>query len=145
MSQENVQTVLELPYLKADFDAVKATRNDAWNATLREAAGSSFHEDFECVFRGLIGSRGTYAGFDGMRAAFMEWLAPWATYRNEVEQAIDCGDRVVVLYDVFGRLEGSAEEVKLSGGDIYTLREGRIARIEFCRRDQALKAVGLEE
>jgi hypothetical protein len=34
--------------------------------------------------------------------------------------------------------------VKLSGGDVYTLRDGKIVRIEFCRRDQALKAVGLK-
>jgi hypothetical protein len=80
-----------------------------------------------------------------MRAAFVEWLAPWATYTNEIEEARDYGDRVLVLDTVFGRLEGSAAEVTLQGGDIYTLRDGNIARIEFSTRAQALKALGLEE
>jgi hypothetical protein len=144
VSQENVELVLRLPYLDPDFEAVRATRDDALTAALVEAAAVSFRDDVECVFRGLIGGERTYTGFEGFRAAFADWLAPWATYRNEVEEAIDCGDRVLVLYDVFGRLEGSPAEVKLRGGDIYTLRDGKIARIEFCRRAQALKAVGLE-
>ena len=41
---------------------------------------------------------------------------------------------------------GSTREVKLSGADVWTVREGKIARIEFfSHRSEALKAVGLEE
>jgi ketosteroid isomerase-like protein len=76
----------------------------------------------------------------------LDWLAPWATYRAEAEEVIDCGDRVLVLRSVFGRLEGSAEEVTLTGAAVFTVRDGKIARIEgYADRDQALKAVGLEE
>ena len=60
---------------------------------------------------------------------------------------MDAGnDRVVVLVRDHGRLRGSNSEVENVGASVWTLREGKIARIEFhTNRAQALKAVGLEE
>jgi len=62
----------------------------------------------------------------------------------ELEQGLDWGDRVVTFYDAFASPVGSTREVKLSGADVWTVREGKIARIEFfSHRSEALKAVGL--
>jgi len=134
--------VLGLPFLRCDIDVVQTVHDDHFWAASIAATVTVVHKDFECVFPGLIGGGKTYTGTDGMRTAFADWLSPWATYRNEVEEAVDYGDRVLVLYNVFGRLKGSTAEVALKGGDIYTLRDGKIARIEFCTRAQALRIMG---
>ena len=63
----------------------------------------------------------------------------------ETEDAIDLGDRVVVLARAFARLEGSQADVENTVAAIWTVRDGSLARIEFyLDRAEALKAVGLE-
>jgi hypothetical protein len=53
---------------------------------------------------------------------------------------------VVVLVRDYGRRAGMDAEVAISGGSVYTVREGKIARIEFCAdRREALEAAGLGE
>jgi ketosteroid isomerase-like protein len=59
---------------------------------------------------------------------------------------IDCGDRVLLLMRDHGRLPETEREVTFAPGMIWTLRDGKIARLEtFPDRHDALKAVGLEE
>jgi ketosteroid isomerase-like protein len=105
-----------------------------------------YHPDCEFAFPGLLGGGKTYTGLEGGRAAWVDWLTPWESYRIELEQGLDCGDRVVTFYDVFASPAGSTREVKLSGADVWTVRDGKIARWEaYPNRRAALKAVGLEE
>jgi ketosteroid isomerase-like protein len=145
MSQENVELVLAVDAAAPDVDWAQLFRDDETWATWAEAIAPFFHAHVETVFPNVPGGR-AYAGLDAGRTGMLDWLAPWATYRAEAEEVIDCGDRVLVLRSVFGRLEGSAEEVTLTGAAVFTVRDGKIARIEgYADRDQALKAVGLEE
>jgi ketosteroid isomerase-like protein len=60
---------------------------------------------------------------------------------------IDVGDgRVVVLTHDHARPKGSGAEASFTGAPVWTVRDGKVARIEFYwNRDEALKAVGLEE
>ena len=77
---------------------------------------------------------------------WLEWLAPWTTYRTETEDVIDLGDRVLVLVHAFGRLEGSQGEVENTSASLWTVRDRKIARVEFyVDHTEALKAVGLQE
>jgi ketosteroid isomerase-like protein len=85
-------------------------------------------------------------GLDGFRESWLDWLAPYAEYRTEVEEAIDCGERVLLLQRSSGRLQGSPKEVKLAPAVVYTVRDGKIARVEpYADRAEAFKAVGLSE
>ena len=86
----------------------------------------------------------TYIGFDGFRAAWRDWTAPWETYRTEIDETVDLGDRVFVLFHDFARLKGSREELHQTPANIWTVRDGKIARAEFYTdwRD-ALPALGL--
>jgi ketosteroid isomerase-like protein len=145
VSQQNVELVTGLPGFAADFDM--AVMRDADSvAKWAEALAPLFHEDFEMVFPGLIGGGETRTGVDGLVAAWSNWLAAWATYRVTLVEAIDCGDQVVVCYKVLARPKGSTGEVKLNGADVWTVRDGRIARWEaYGSRTRALKAVGREE
>jgi ketosteroid isomerase-like protein len=146
VSQENVELVTGLPGFAGDFDMAAIMRDADSLAKWAEARAPFFHEDFEMVFTGLIGGGETHAGMDGAVAAWTNWLAPWATYRVTLAEAIDCGDQVVVCYEVLACPRGSTREVKLNGADVLTVRDGRIARWEaYGSRKQALKAVGLGE
>jgi len=146
VSQQNVEIVLGLPLFRPGVDIVELTRNDAVSARMASEISSLFHEDFECVFPDLLGHSKTYRGFSGLRTAWLDWLAPWTSYRIEMERGVDCGDRVLTVYDVFATPAGTAREVKLSGADVWTLCDGKIARWEgYPSRRAALEAMGLPE
>ena len=142
MSQVNVELVLALQP-GPDVDLVPLVRDDDVNAAWEEAVTPYFHADFECAHR-LLGAERTYAGMDGLRESWRDWLAPWATYRTEVEEAIDCGDQVLMLVYDYGRREPGAPEVKSNNAAIWTIRDGKVARAEFyADRAWALKDVEL--
>jgi ketosteroid isomerase-like protein len=145
MSQENVELVLRLQP-GPDMDLVQIVRDDEmWSAAV-EALASFYDPACEIAAPGVPFGAETYVGLDGLRAAWLEWLAPWTTYRVEIEEAIDLGDRVLVLPRDFGSRERSTLEVNTIGGAVWTVRDGKIIRVEFYpTRAEALKAVGLEE
>ena len=145
MSQENMELVTNL-HFGPDVDFAGLFRDDdAW-ATLVDATTPFFHPDFETVPPGVPGTEGVYVGIDGFRAAWLGWMEPWLTYRTEVIEALDAGDRVLVLVHDYGRHEGSTEEVRIDGSGLWTVRDGKIARMEFfAHRSEAFEAAGLEE
>ena len=143
MSQDNVELVVRLQPAP-DADIGQLFRDDDRVAALASVVARFFHADFECVAY-LFDDAKTFTGLDGLRALWLDWLTPWATYRTEIEEAIDCGERVLLLVHDFGRRAGSTEEVRGNVAAIWTVRDGKIARAEFYPScDEALKAVGLE-
>ena len=145
MSQENVELVRSLQPSR-DTDLVAAFRDDATAAAVMETLSPFFHEDVEIVAPSFVAGEGVrFVGFEGLRAAWLDWLEPWESYRVEVEDVIDAGDDAVVLVRDFGRRAGVTAEVGVVGGAVWTVREGRVARVAFyLNRSEALKAVGLE-
>jgi ketosteroid isomerase-like protein len=142
MSQESVELVMGLQRAPDD-DFAQLIRDDEMWAQLAEAVAPFVHAEAETVRPGLPGGR-TYTGLDGFRESWLDWLAPYAEYRTEVEEAIDCGERVLLLQSSSGRLEGSTKEVKIAPAVVYTVRDGKIARFEpYADRAEALEAVGL--
>ena len=56
---------------------------------------------------------------------------------------MDSGDRVLVTVRLGGRGRGSGIEIDALFYDVYTLRDGKIVRMDqFTERTQALEAVG---
>ena len=114
-------------------------------AQLVEAVAPFVHAGAETVCPRLPGGK-TYTGLDGFRESWLDWLGPYAEYRTAVEEAIDCGERVLLLQSSSGRLAGSTKEVKLAPAVVDTVRDGKIARFEpYADRAEALEAVGLSE
>jgi ketosteroid isomerase-like protein len=143
VSQENVKLVKGTPVLDGDW--VPLFRNDDNWAVVAEALAPYYHEDVECRATRFDAER-TYKGLEGLRAIWLDWLAPWTSYRVEAHDPIDLGDRVVLPTFNFGCLHGSTEEIRMDAAAVFTLCEGKIARVEFyAERSQALKAVGLQE
>jgi ketosteroid isomerase-like protein len=144
MSQENVELVLGV-YPPPDVDYVRLFGDDTSWAGQAEAMVPVVHADFECVMY-ESGSERRYVGLDGLRAFLLDWMAPWVTYRVEIEEAIDLGERVLLLNHDCGRREGSTQEVRGRLGAVWTIRDGKIARLDaYTTRVEALEAVGLKE
>ena len=130
-----------------DTDLVATFRDDATAAAVMETLSPFFHEDVEIVAPSFVAGEGVrFVGLEGLRALWLDWLEPWESYRVEVEDVIDAGDDAVVLVRDFGRRAGMTAEISVVGGAVWTLRDGRVARVTFyLNRGEALKAVGLEE
>ena len=142
MSQENVEIVRALQ-MPPDADLVVLLGGETLDATVVQAAVPMFHADV--VGKLGIGDVGG-SGINGLSTVWREWLRPWASYRTELEDVIDLGDRVLVLVRDFGRRKGMTAEVAMTAASIWTLRDGRVARVEFYpERDAALAAAGLAE
>jgi ketosteroid isomerase-like protein len=142
--RRNVDLVLTLQ-LPATEDFAQLLRDDnAW-AALAKAIEPFFHQDFETVAPGVPGTENTYTGLEGLRAAWLTWVAPWASYRTETKEAFDAGDRVLLIVNDSARREGGAQEIEIDGAAVWSFRDGKIARFEaYADRSEAREAIGLE-
>lgn len=124
-------------------DIAMLFRDEDLMVTMVEGTASMVHADLETVFVMPV-ERSVHRGADGLRAAWIDWLAPWESYRTETEELIDLGDRVAVLTRDFARRSGVAHEVDFKGVAVYEFRDGKVGRIEFhFDRAEGLEAVGL--
>jgi ketosteroid isomerase-like protein len=85
-------------------------------------------------------------GHDAVRASLARWKAEWDDYKVIPEELLDRGDCVLATVQVRGRGRGSGVEIDARFYDVYTLRDGKIVRMDqFTERSQALAAVALGE
>ncbi len=122
MSQENVEVVRRFLLVKVDEALTYADPEIVWNPTEESAT----------------------QGHDAVRASLVRWKSEWDDYEMRPEEFEHLGDRVVVAVRVRGRGRASGIEVDARFYDVYTLREGKIVRMDqFTERAEALEAVGL--
>jgi ketosteroid isomerase-like protein len=142
MSQENVELVKSLQPPPGS-DLVTLFLDDS----VMEAIAPFFHEKFEVLGPYVVTEhRERHMGLDGLRALWLDWLDPWESYRTEIEDVIDAGDEVVVLPRDYARRPGMKVEVSVKGASVWTVRDGKVARVAFyLDRAQAFEAVGLSE
>lgn len=143
MSRENVELVRSA-FPRPDTDLIAMFKDGSDNGELMQME-RVLDPDFVSI-KHVPGAEPDVAhGFHGLRAGWLDWLAPWASYRAEIEELIDLGDRVVSVLCDYARRERDAPEVALKSAAVWTVRDGRIVRAEFYTggRDEALKAVGL--
>jgi ketosteroid isomerase-like protein len=73
-------------------------------------------------------------------------LEPWREQRLEIDALRTTGDLVVVSYRWVATGRESEVEVDMPMTGVYTITDGKIARIEFFRDpNEALEAAGLSE
>jgi ketosteroid isomerase-like protein len=146
MSRENVELVKKF-IAPPGTDYRVLFGDDAAFAAAKAAVEPLVAPDFEGAFI-IFGTQPTeFTGLDGLRQGFLDWIAPWATYFDDIEEVFAVGaDRVVVLGREHGhRLDTGAEVVSETAG-VYTVRDGKIARAEYyAKAAEALEAVGLRE
>jgi len=132
--------------LQPQADIVDLFRDEEAATAATEAATPLFEPDFEVVLVRSDLERATYRGFEGLRSAWIDWLEPWESYRSEVEEIVDLGDRVAVLVHDFGRRKGMEREVETHAVAMYAFRGDKISRIEFhFDREEGITAVGLRD
>jgi ketosteroid isomerase-like protein len=133
MSQENVELV------RLAVDATNrrdlATLDAIWSEE------GEFHSTFAAsegrVFRGRQGIRDY---FDTLGDVFDDM-------RIEIEEITDVGeDRLVVELRVSGRGKGSGVNVEQRNGQVWTIVDSKVARIDsYMNSTDAFEAVGLSE
>ena len=78
----------------------------------------------------------------------MRWKSEWDDYELIPEDFTDMGDCVLATVRLRGRGRGSGVEVDARFFDLYTLRDGKIIRMDqFAEESEALgggRAVGLQ-
>jgi ketosteroid isomerase-like protein len=147
MSQQDVEIVRRLLGPFEQGDLVPLFRDEAISASITSASAPYVTSDFECVFvRDDVG-RSSYSGLEGLRAAWLDWLLPWDSYNAGVEDVIDAGEgRVLVLTNDRACPKGASAEVTFLGAPVWTVRDGKVSRIEFYwNRAEGLAAAGVAE
>lgn len=122
MSRENVEIVRSFLVLD-DFDEALAHADPGivWNPVEESSA----------------------EGHEAVRASTARWKREWDEYELIPEEFADLGDRVVVTVRFRMRGRGSGIEVDARLYDVFTLRDGKIVRMDqFAERSEALEAAG---
>ena len=125
-----------------DVDLAHLVRDDeAFAATVATAGGILDPELESAAF--WVGGRRSYRGLEGFRDMWLDWLEPWSTYHVQVEAIVDEGDRVAVLIRDRARHRDSDAEVELFAGSVWTVRAGKVTRVElYANREDLFEASG---
>jgi ketosteroid isomerase-like protein len=88
-----------------------------------------------------------YRGHDGFRKWIADWSDSWASWRIQDVEVRPAGeDRLIALFVMFVKGQGSGIDLSRHDALVCTLRAGKIAKLVYYNdQRQALKAVGLEE
>ena len=122
MSQENVEVVRRFLVLEVNEALEYADPNIVWNPAEESAA----------------------EGHEAVRASLVRWKGEWDDYELLPEEFEHVGDRVVVAVRMRARGRASGIPVDARFYDVYTLRQGKIVRMDqFTRRSEAREAAGL--
>ena len=132
MSQENVEVVCDLFAATNERDFPRARNHYAEDVVL---VADAFLE------------RGTAKGRHAVGQWFADWLGAFEPgYHFDIEEARDLGDVVFLFATCYGRGRTSGVEVHGQTGFLYTLRGGKIVRVElYPSRAEALETAGLRE
>jgi hypothetical protein len=146
MSTENVELVRSV-FPGPGVDVVELFADDAAFGQWAEALEPLLDPGFITVVHMPGAEPATAEGLHGLRVGWLDWLAPWASYRTEIVELIDLEERVVLGICDYARREPNGPEVTLRTAVVWTLRGGLIARTDFYPggRAEALASVGLAE
>jgi len=128
-------------YFEALRPAYEAISRGDWDAVFRDV-----DPDFELKTpdRGL--GVATVRGREQASRAFEDFFEPYEEVIAEPQEFFDRGDRIVVFFLLRSRPRGSRATVEIRAAHLWTMRDGRAARLEiFPEREKALEAAGLSE
>jgi ketosteroid isomerase-like protein len=140
MSDENVELIRRL-IPPPEVDVATLLRDDALFDQMKAELDPFIDPEVESVALWEPGAaERSYVGIEGFRRLWLDWLEPWAEYHVGVEELVDSGDRVVALIRDRGRRADMDAEVEITAGSLWTIRDGKVSRVEFCTREDALAA-----
>jgi ketosteroid isomerase-like protein len=132
MSQENVEVVRR---------ALEALAREEMEDAVADLAPDAEMHDYD------IPDASVYRGPDGFLKWLGVWGESWESWRfGELEVLPASEDRVIALFRMAVRGHGSGVEIARRDAVAYTLRGGKIVRMEYYNDQRAaLEAVGLSE
>jgi ketosteroid isomerase-like protein len=134
MSQENVEVVLDQFAATNERDFPRAMSLYAEDVVLVVPSDASLEA-------------GTFSGREDVGRWFGDWFKTFEPgYHFDIDEARDFGDVALLVATHRGRGRVSGIEVHAEMGYVYTVREGKIVRVELFRTPaQALEAVERRE
>jgi len=144
MSQENVEIVCQA------FDIFNRYGETDQSAADRQRLFEEFAAiatpDFEYREDPSWPGAQVYRGLEKYLPVIEGYFDSLGKMTAEVEKSFDLGDRVVGFVRFWARGTSSGAEAEMRPGQVFTLREGKIAKQEiYLNRHEALEAVGLSE
>jgi ketosteroid isomerase-like protein len=137
MSEENLEIVREA------FD--REARRDA---RVLDVYDPNVEMDFsDSPFADFMNTSGRRRGLDEVQITFRDWYEAFSDVETDIEELIDAGDQVIVVftYRSKGRASGAEVAWKHMAG-LWTFRNGKVMRVLWLRsREEALEAAGLSE
>jgi ketosteroid isomerase-like protein len=136
MSEENVEIVRQL------YNAID--RGDT--ATVLALYDPEIEWHFaRSPFRNFV-RHDVYRGRDALRDFVRERYADaWKSITDELEELIDADPHVISIIKTQGRGRASGAPAEKTHAGVWTIRGGRIVRVEWMSREEALDAAGLSE
>jgi hypothetical protein len=129
----------------SDWDLVTLFTDEATWRGFEERFSDRFEAEFECAGIGTPGGDLEGQGFGGLLELWREWLGPWRSYRTTIEGVGEVGDKIVVSVRDAAVPRAGDTEVELRGASVWTLRGGRVARVEFFTdREAAMRSATVE-
>ena len=115
----------------ADVDVIRRMY-ELWTEGDRDAAFALLDADVVAFGHPNLPDPGPVHGREAVREWMRGLLEAWDVLLVDVEQLIEAGDNVVVLFQLRGRGRGSGVEVS-SGHDahVWTLRDGKVVAVRW--------------
>ena len=131
MSAEGVELVRAV-YPAPDVDIAAVITDDEASARWLEAVAPFFDPSLQGTIR-LPGMATPvlFRGLEGLRDVWRGWLTNWTSFRVEIEDVIDGGECIVTVDRGYGRHLPTQPEDTLRRTVIWTMRDGRIVRVDF--------------
>jgi ketosteroid isomerase-like protein len=133
MSEENVEVVRSM--------------YEAFNESDRARALTYLHPEAELHQPRKHPDERDYYGLAEFQRGTELWLEEWDSFRYEIQELTDVGDRVLMEIRLWGIAKGSGAEVERRDVfHLWTMRDGKAQRCDvYLNRPDALEAVGLSE
>ena len=107
----------------------------------RRFPGELFADDIEWRTWDELPDADTHRGIREVRQFFADWVAGWAEVKSEIETLVDTGTQVVALiHGSFQLVEGS-QPFESDYAHVWTIRNGKAARVEAVGREEAMRLV----
>jgi ketosteroid isomerase-like protein len=124
----------DLETLRRAFEHFLATGEPLWEV---------HHEDLEIYDHDIMDGE-EYRGRAGYERWLANWGEAWSEFSLQLDEFIDAGERIIVVFDLQATGRGSGVVVRRKDAMVCLMRDGRAARIDyFNSREQALAHAGL--
>jgi ketosteroid isomerase-like protein len=135
--------LLDLISSGGPFQAGAVVEGEELIESITELLHHTAHPDYITVMQSEAVTQ-EYAGPEGFREAWQDWLSPYERFRTEVDEVIRLDDRVVFLVRQIGTTRHSTVEVETPSAAVWWLEDGQIRRAAFYLDRQAgLRAAGI--